>query len=69
MDESFYLSCLLRLWPVEAEGGTHWMASLESPTTGERLGFPDLEALFTYPEWISHDLPYRQPPDSERDNE
>jgi hypothetical protein len=48
MDELYvnYLSYLLRLWRTGASGG--WQASLESPFTGERVGFPDLAALAAY---------------------
>ena len=41
-----YRSFLLRLWR-ESEHGT-WRASLESVTTGERQGFPDLPSLLAY---------------------
>lgn len=43
-----YLSYLLRVWRVEVRERTIWRASLESPHTGERLGFADLEALCRY---------------------
>jgi hypothetical protein len=49
-----YLSYLLRLWRVSGDGGTHrkektvWRASLESPHTGERMGFASLDALFAF---------------------
>ena len=36
-----YLSYLLRLWQADADGELVWRASLESPHTGERLGFAD----------------------------
>ena len=61
MDEFEYLSYLLRLWKVKGEGGTRWRASLENPVTGERHGFPDLEALFTYLEWIAQAPSYEEP--------
>ena len=41
-----YRSFLLRLWR-ESEHGT-WRASLESVTTGERHGFPDLPSLLAF---------------------
>lgn len=43
-----YLSYLLRLW--RAPGGVEqpWRASLQDTLTGERRGFPDLEALVAY---------------------
>lgn len=43
-----YLSYLLRLWQIESEGALVWRMSLESPQTGERTGFPSLDALFTF---------------------
>jgi hypothetical protein len=43
-----YVSYLLRLWRVTANGEETWRASLECPRTGERLGFADLEALCRY---------------------
>jgi len=43
-----YLAYMLRMWQVEAEDGPVWRASLESPHTGERQGFADLEALFAF---------------------
>ena len=69
MEEPTYLSYLLRLWMVEATDGTRWRASLESPITGERLGFQDLEALFTYLEWITQDPFALQPLRRESDEE
>lgn len=56
-----YLSYLLRLWQ---DGGDdcQWRSSLQSPQTGERLGFTSLEELFEFlreqtrpPEQISAD--------------
>jgi hypothetical protein len=43
-----YISYLLRLWQVTTEGKAVWRASLESPHTGEQLGFANLEALCRY---------------------
>ncbi|MBN2393621.1 MAG: hypothetical protein JXR84_23010 [Anaerolineae bacterium] len=43
-----YLSFLLRLWPVKENEHSVWRASLESPHTGERWGFADVEALCTF---------------------
>ncbi|MFW6082786.1 MAG: hypothetical protein ACOC8C_01890 [Chloroflexota bacterium] len=43
-----YLAYLLRLWQVQDETETGWRASVESPHTGERRGFADLEALFVF---------------------
>ena len=41
-------SYLLRLWRTDELGGFHWQASLETPETGERIGFAGLEELFAY---------------------
>ena len=43
-----HLSYLLRVWTVDQNGTQIWRASLESPQTGERLGFPDLDTLFAF---------------------
>jgi hypothetical protein len=45
---SRYLSYFLRLLWVEREGNPAWLVSLQSPHTGERLNFTDLEALIDY---------------------
>ena len=49
-EPSRYLAYMLRLWQVETEAGRAWRASLESPHTGERLGFAGLEALVVFQE-------------------
>jgi hypothetical protein len=41
-------SYLLRLWRTDELRGFHWQASLETPETGERIGFPSLEELLAY---------------------
>jgi hypothetical protein len=43
-----YMSYLLRLWQVGSRSEAVWRASLQSPHTGERRGFPSLEALFAF---------------------
>jgi hypothetical protein len=43
-----YLAYLLRLWRVNDDGKAVWRASLESPHTGERHGFANLERLFAF---------------------
>jgi len=43
-----YLAYLVRLWRVMSAGQSVWRASLEDPHTGERQGFADLDALFTF---------------------
>ncbi len=41
-------SYILRLWRVEHTEAAAWMASLEIPETGKRIGFASLEQLFAY---------------------
>lgn len=63
VEQRSYLSYLLRLWRVSCEDETAscasadllhgtrnpaWRASLESPLTGERLGFGSLEDLYGF---------------------
>jgi len=43
-----YLSYLLRLWRTSDGTKQVWRASLESPLTGERRGFPGLPELFAF---------------------
>jgi hypothetical protein len=43
-----YRSYLLRLWQTGDEGEIAWRAALEDVQTGERLGFPSLDALVAY---------------------
>jgi hypothetical protein len=47
-EEEGYLAYLLRLWPVRNGETMLWRASLESPYSGERHGFADLEAVLTF---------------------
>jgi hypothetical protein len=42
-----YLSYLLRMWQ-ESEERPVWRASLQSPQSGERLGFASLDILFDF---------------------
>jgi len=44
---------MLRLWRAEQDGQFVWRASLESPYTGERQGFADLEQLIVFLEEIT----------------
>jgi hypothetical protein len=41
-------SFILRLWRVEHSEEASWLASLEIPETGKRVGFASLEQLFAY---------------------
>lgn len=43
-----YMAYMLRLWRANTDAQPVWRASLESPHTGERLGFGSLEALFAF---------------------
>jgi hypothetical protein len=43
-----YLAYMLRMWQATSDGRLVWRASLESPHTGERQGFPDLRSLFEF---------------------
>ena len=43
-----YLSFLLRLWLAGDGGQPQWRASLEDTRSGERWGFPNLEALINF---------------------
>ena len=42
-----YLSYLLRLWRMKGSAAA-WRGSIESPHTGERLGFGSLDELFAF---------------------
>jgi hypothetical protein len=46
-EQSDYISYLLRVWWSNG-GKTAWRASLESPHTGERIGFASLDELFVF---------------------
>ena len=41
-------SYVLRLWRADQPEDRNWQASLETPETGERIGFASLEELFAY---------------------
>lgn len=47
-EQRHYISYLLRLWQTRSGGELIWRASLESPHTGERIGFASLADLFTF---------------------
>jgi len=46
--EGVYFAYMLRLWQAEQDGRPVWRASVESPYTGERQGFSDLEQLIQF---------------------
>jgi hypothetical protein len=57
-----YLAYMLRMWRVDTEEGTVWRASVESPHTGERQGFANLQLLFAFlEEKIGGDVHGAQP--------
>lgn len=60
-----YLAYMLRLWEAGSDGNLDWRASLESPHTGERHGFANLEALFGFLEEKMDDQPQRKEQPSE----
>ena len=49
-DPNRHFAFLLRLWPENssAEGAACWRAMLEDGRSGERVGFANLEQLFTH---------------------
>lgn len=47
-DEQDYLAYLLRLWRTTNDGNLVWRASVESPHTGERHAFANLQVLFVF---------------------
>ena len=47
-DRRGYISYLIRLWQIRNAGELVWRASLESPSTGERVGFASLDELFGF---------------------
>lgn len=47
-EDSSYLSFLLRLWLPDNDGEPLKRVSIESPLTGERKGFANLEDLCSY---------------------
>jgi hypothetical protein len=51
-----YMSYLLRLWQSGHKDKAVWRASLESPMTGERLGFVSLKELFTFLETQAEEI-------------
>ena len=43
-----YVSYLLLLWQETGGETSCWRASLQDPQTGQRVGFADLENLFSF---------------------
>lgn len=48
MQSMYKCSFILRLWRVEHSEEASWLASLETPETGKRIGFASLEQMFAY---------------------
>jgi hypothetical protein len=59
-EQQHYLAYMLRLWQVSSDGEPIWRASLESPHTGERHGFANLESLFAFLEEQAGGQPKRE---------
>ena len=56
-----YQTYLLRLWRAKCRGEWQWRASLESPHTGERQWFANLEQAFAYlDEQCDRQVPHKQ---------
>jgi hypothetical protein len=53
---SGYVSYLLRMWREQGGQTTWWRASLQDPHSGERLGFADLENLFSFLRRVAGEL-------------
>jgi hypothetical protein len=47
-ESNHYHAYLLRLWRAQYQGQWQWHASLESPQSGERQSFANLEQLFAF---------------------
>ncbi len=43
-----YLSYLVRLWRATQTAPAQWLASVQNPHTGERIGFENVEQLFAF---------------------
>ena len=61
-EQQRYLAYMLRLWQVSSDGEPIWRTSLESPHTGERHGFANLERLFAFLEEQTVELAQREEP-------
>jgi hypothetical protein len=48
MEPGHYVAYMLRLWETASGAGAAWRASIESPHTGERQVFADLDDLFAF---------------------
>ena len=61
-EQQRYFAYMLRLWQVSSDGEPIWRTSLESPHTGERHGFANLESLFAFLEEKTVELAQREEP-------
>ncbi len=52
-EDTNYLSFLLRLWLANDDGEPTRRVSIESPLTGERKGFANLEDLCSYLQYVT----------------
>jgi hypothetical protein len=59
-EQQHYLAYMLRLWQVSSDGKPIWRASLESPHSGERHGFANLETLLAFLEEQTGGQPKRE---------
>ena len=59
-EQQHYLAYMLRLWQVSSDREPIWRTSLESPHTGERHGFANLETLFAFLEEKTVELAQRE---------
>jgi hypothetical protein len=61
-EQQRYFAYMLRLWQVSSDGEPIWRASVESPHSGERRGFANLELLFAFLEEKTEELAHREKP-------
>jgi len=59
-EQQRYLAYMLRLWQVSSDGEPIWRAFVESPHTGERHGFANVEMLFAFLEEQTGGQPRRK---------
>ena len=59
-EQQRYLAYMLRLWQVSSDRDPIWRASVESPHSGERRGFANLELLFAFLEEKTVELAQRE---------
>jgi len=59
-EQQHYFAYMLRLWQVSSDGEPIWRASVESPHSGERHGFANLERFFAFLEEQTDGHPRRQ---------